>query len=242
MTSRQLQLLHLEKGTKRGSLSFADDSPAGKSERKQVAAVCYRIWQDSLEFLLVRTRKGRWTFPKGGIKRGLTQVESAALEAFEEAGVHGRIEECSFASYMLHKKFGVETGSRVKVLAYLCEVSHLGPAQEDNREPSWFGLEAGRRQLQSGRSSAQGMEFLRVIERAIARIKRITRSDRRVPDPLRRVHFEASEIAEAQARMGRLALLRKVTRRRNGLVVTGFSEPQPSKVVRLLPRPPNFPS
>ena len=47
----------------------------------------------------MRTRGGRWIFPKGGVEAGLTQAQSAALEAFEEAGVHGRIEEMPFARY-----------------------------------------------------------------------------------------------------------------------------------------------
>src|SRR5580658_2281666 len=70
-------------------------------ECEQVAAVCYRWRGDSIEFLLVRTRSGgRWTFPKGSAEPGLTHAQAAALEAFEEAGVHGRIEETSFATYV----------------------------------------------------------------------------------------------------------------------------------------------
>jgi 8-oxo-dGTP pyrophosphatase MutT (NUDIX family) len=67
--------------------------------RQQVAAVCYRTGTPGIEFLLVRTRGRRWIFPKGGVEAGLTQAQSAALEAFEEAGVHGRIEEMPFARY-----------------------------------------------------------------------------------------------------------------------------------------------
>ncbi len=56
---------------------------------EQVAAICYRLGKRGLEFLLVRTRGRRWTFPKGSIESGLTNAQAAALEAFEEAGVHG---------------------------------------------------------------------------------------------------------------------------------------------------------
>src|ERR1700733_5655545 len=69
--------------------------------RQQVAAICYRTGTRGIEFLLVRTRGGRWIFPKGGVEAGLRQAQSAALEAFEEAGVHGRIEEMPFARYRL---------------------------------------------------------------------------------------------------------------------------------------------
>src|SRR5438132_1564227 len=54
---------------------------------QQVAAVCYRIRGSNIEFLLVQTRGGRWTFPKGGVEPALTHAQAAALEAYEEAGV-----------------------------------------------------------------------------------------------------------------------------------------------------------
>src|SRR5579863_8089925 len=74
-------------------------------ECEQVAAVCYRMGSEGVEFLLVRTRgSGRWTFPKGSTEAGLTHAQAAALEAFEEAGVHGRIEEASFARYVRRKR------------------------------------------------------------------------------------------------------------------------------------------
>ena len=65
---------------------------------EQVAAICYRLTKQGIEFLLVRTRGRRWTFPKGSVESGLTHAQSAALEAFEEAGVHGRIEETASGS------------------------------------------------------------------------------------------------------------------------------------------------
>src|ERR1700684_4270282 len=72
---------------------------------EQVAAVCYRLRRESIEFLLVRTRgSGRWTFPKGNTEPGMTHAQAAALEAFEEAGVHGRMEEVSFAQYFGRKR------------------------------------------------------------------------------------------------------------------------------------------
>ena len=78
---------------------------------EQVAAVCYRVNGRGIEFLLVQTRGGRWTFPKGGVEPGLTLAQTAALEAFEEAGGHGRIEETSFTRYARRK---------LAVNAYLC--------------------------------------------------------------------------------------------------------------------------
>jgi 8-oxo-dGTP pyrophosphatase MutT (NUDIX family) len=63
----------------------------------KVAAVCYRVNRErEVEFLLVRTARGRWTFPKGGVDGDATAAAAAAREAFEEAGVRGRIEQSSF--------------------------------------------------------------------------------------------------------------------------------------------------
>jgi hypothetical protein len=46
---------------------------------EQVAAVCYRVRNDEIEFLLVRTRgTGRWTFPKGSAEPGLTHPGGGA--------------------------------------------------------------------------------------------------------------------------------------------------------------------
>ena len=60
----------------------------------QSAAVPYRIVARSTEpeVLLVTSRTGRWTIPKGGIKPGATAAETARIEALEEAGVLGTIE------------------------------------------------------------------------------------------------------------------------------------------------------
>src|SRR5215813_12123544 len=90
---------------------------------EQVAAVCYRVRKGGIEFLLVQTRGGRWTFPKGSAEPGLTHAQAAALEAFEEAGVHGRIEEMSFTLYTRRKR-GPRNATTVDlaVNAHLCEV------------------------------------------------------------------------------------------------------------------------
>jgi 8-oxo-dGTP pyrophosphatase MutT (NUDIX family) len=61
--------------------------------RMQYGVLPYRFSQDAaLEILLVTTRgTRRWIVPKGWPIKGLSPVKSAAREAFEEAGVTGRI-------------------------------------------------------------------------------------------------------------------------------------------------------
>jgi 8-oxo-dGTP pyrophosphatase MutT (NUDIX family) len=58
----------------------------------QFAALPYRIKNDAVEILLITTRtKGRWTVPKGWPIRHATPQQTAATEAYEEAGVYGAI-------------------------------------------------------------------------------------------------------------------------------------------------------
>jgi 8-oxo-dGTP pyrophosphatase MutT (NUDIX family) len=139
---------------------------------EQVAAVCYRVRSNGPEFLLVRTRGGHWTFPKGKVEAGLTHAQSAALEAFEEAGVHGRMEESAFTQYVRRKGgSAASSGLEVQINAHLCEVRRQVPPQESGRTPTWFSAEKTKRRLRQDRSSDFGDELTRVVEEAVTRIQ-----------------------------------------------------------------------
>ncbi|HVI09390.1 MAG TPA: NUDIX domain-containing protein [Candidatus Binatia bacterium] len=167
------------------------------SDCQQAAAVCYRLRDGEIEFLLVRTSAGRrWTFPKGRAERGLTHAQAAALEAFEEAGVHGRIEESAFARYRTHKRAG---NSTVDVSAHLCEVRRLARAEESGRDRTWFDTEQTKVRLREGRDAQSGKQFDRLLDAAVQRIEkchfagRLRRLDgaRGSNENLRKVQFEA---------------------------------------------------
>ncbi len=185
--------------------------------------MCYQIQGNGIEFLLVRTRRGRWTFPKGGAEPGLTRAESAALEAFEEAGVHGRIEEAPFTRYSRHKRGSTKesAASGVVVQAYLCEVLRLALPQEPNRNRTWFSAEEAKSHLRADRLSDNGAELARVVDGAVARIQHLRRKSAAVADALEKVQFEAFEGAGAYGRMDRASFLRYV-RRRTGVRSTGI--------------------
>lgn len=163
---------------------------------EQVAAVCYRYKRQKLEFLLVRTRKGRWTFPKGGLIPGLTRAQAAAVEAFEEAGVHGRIEEAAFTQYTLRKgKSHANAGTRTH--AHLCEVLRIGTPQESDRSPTWFSPEKAQLRLKEGRNASDGLDLCGVVARAVSRLRRLEEQGLLDPnrgalnaDPLRKIEFE----------------------------------------------------
>ena len=202
----------------------AKSQPSSRVE--QVAAVCYRIRGTGIEFLLVRTRKGRWTFPKGGVESGLTYAQAAALEAFEEAGVHGRIEEASFARYRRGKRANVQANVRANaqesappgtiVHAYLCEVLRLGPPQEFNRDRTWFSPEKAKSQLRESRNSENGAEIARIVDRAVVRIQRLRRMAGVATDALREVRLEAAEVSEVQSRMEKALFFQHLGRKRVG--------------------------
>src|ERR1700686_1015084 len=132
-------------------------------ECEQVAAVCYRIRNGEIEFLLVRTTSGHWTFPKGNAEPGLTHAQAAALEAFEEAGVHGRMEEACFSRYSRRSEPSERASQKtVTVNAHLCEVLRLESPQESGRAPTWFSAEKTKRLLREDRSRDYGSDLERV--------------------------------------------------------------------------------
>jgi 8-oxo-dGTP pyrophosphatase MutT (NUDIX family) len=141
-------------------------------ERVHVAAVCYRIKGDEPEFLLVRTRSGRWTFPKGGVDGDATNAEAAAREAFEEAGVKGRTEQDPFHWYFHSKRDRIRSRRAVvPVHAHLCEVNRLVPPKEGHRDPTWFNADKARRRLRENRAPEFASEVIQVIDRAVSRIR-----------------------------------------------------------------------
>jgi len=160
-------------------------------ECDQVAAVCYRVRDGNIEFLLVRTRKGRWIFPKGSAEPGLTHAQAAALEAFEEAGVHGRMEEVSFTRYIRRRRGEVRNSSarlaekESAVDAHLCQVLRLVAPQELDRNPTWFSAEKAKRRLQEDRTPDFGSELARVVDRAVSRIRRSPSQNPTTVDGLR---------------------------------------------------------
>ena len=90
---------------------------------RQSAVIPYRRAADGLEVLLITSRKGkRWVLPKGVVEPHLTPPQSAAQEAFEEAGIRGTVDERPLGSYSYEKWGGV------------CEVQVFAMAVTDQLE------------------------------------------------------------------------------------------------------------
>jgi 8-oxo-dGTP pyrophosphatase MutT (NUDIX family) len=70
----------------------------------QAGAIPYTVVRGQVVFLLITSRRsGRWIFPKGEPIEGLTPWETAAHEAFEEAGVEGEIAREPIGTYRTTK-------------------------------------------------------------------------------------------------------------------------------------------
>ena len=137
-------------------------------ETAKVAAVCYRQRGTSVEFLLVNTDSGRWTFPKGTVEAHLGPRESAALEAMEEAGARGRISEEHFCVY-IHAKRSCRRDSikELEVAAFLMHVQELVKPEEGHRNPTWFSAREAKLRLAHKRPARYQRELTRVVDHAM---------------------------------------------------------------------------
>lgn len=101
--------------------------PGRKSDlRTQFAALCYRMSGKKPEILMITTRgTGRWIIPKGWPMDGCTPAEAALREAWEEAGVTGRVAGPGLGLYSYRKV--LPTGEEVPCVAmvYPVEVEKL---------------------------------------------------------------------------------------------------------------------
>lgn len=76
-------------GLKQAPLKTANFSK--RDLRTQFGALCYRVHKKQTQVLLITSRASkRWIIPKGWPLDGETPAQSAATEAFEEAGVSGK--------------------------------------------------------------------------------------------------------------------------------------------------------
>ena len=99
----------------RGRREIPSKPHKGKTKpavRVQYGALPYRFTPEAaMEILLVTTRQSRrWIIPKGWPIKGLKPAKSAAREAFEEAGVRGRVAAKSIGLFTYDKLLD-ETGN-----------------------------------------------------------------------------------------------------------------------------------
>jgi 8-oxo-dGTP pyrophosphatase MutT (NUDIX family) len=116
---------------------------------KQVAALPFRVGADGrLEVLLITSRDtGRWIIPKGWPMIGRKAHRAAEREAFEEAGLQGRIAASPVGWYRYEKRLdhGQALPCKVRVYPLRVEVQHERWPERDQRTLRWFPPEEAAR-------------------------------------------------------------------------------------------------
>ena len=78
---------------------------------KQSGVIPYRVINGQIEVMLITSSSGkRWVIPKGLIEHDMTPEDSAAKEAWEEAGLLGQVFPDSMGTYEYYKS------------GYICQV------------------------------------------------------------------------------------------------------------------------
>ena len=85
----------------------------------QYAALPYRIDARQLWIMLITSRDTkRWVIPKGWPMNGLKPQDAAAIEAAEEAGIIGEVEDAPLGSYRYDKRLKSDATTSVQVTVF----------------------------------------------------------------------------------------------------------------------------
>jgi 8-oxo-dGTP pyrophosphatase MutT (NUDIX family) len=107
---------------------------------------------DKPEVLLVTGRRsGRWMIPKGWPMAGKSLAEAAAQEAFEEAGIKGKVDPRPIGTFRHVKQHLLVGELEVDILVHPFAVKReLGDWPErGERTRKWFGLEEAAERVDS---------------------------------------------------------------------------------------------
>lgn len=105
----------------------------------QVGALC--IDAENKAILLITSRgTGRWVIPKGWPMGGCSLAEAAAKEAWEEAGIRGRVADKAIGRYRYDKMQddGFAIPVEVAVFSLQVESCHSDFPESHERQLSWF--------------------------------------------------------------------------------------------------------
>ncbi|MFM2355928.1 MAG: hypothetical protein RLZZ528_1664 [Pseudomonadota bacterium] len=127
----------------------------------QYAALCYRLSaRNNPKILLVTSRDtGRWVLPKGWPMPNRTGGECALTEAYEEAGVFGRLFDVCLGYYTYNKVLGPKVEVPCVVAVYPVNVLGLRDdfPEKDQRRRKWFSpQDAAERVIESELSAILG--------------------------------------------------------------------------------------
>jgi 8-oxo-dGTP pyrophosphatase MutT (NUDIX family) len=112
-------------------------------------ALAYRRLKNGKPLILLvsKKRSKKWGIPKGKVNASLSFGETAAKEAFEEAGVIGRVSPNSIG--MFRAKKGTPTPKNIEVWVYLLEVDETlsNWPEKEKRKTRWVSCKVAAREL-----------------------------------------------------------------------------------------------
>ncbi|MDO6669918.1 NUDIX hydrolase [Paracoccus sp. 1_MG-2023] len=105
----------------------------------QVAAIC-RDDTSGRVMLITSRGTGRWVIPKGWPMAGRTLAGAAAQEAWEEAGLCGRVDEVEIGRFTYDKVQDQGYAIPVQVRVFMMHVASVAETfpEVDQRERHWF--------------------------------------------------------------------------------------------------------
>lgn len=114
-------------------------------KRLQYGALPYKLsGPDGVQVMLVTSRETkRWVIPKGWPMKDRKPHVAAKLEAFEEAGVKGRIGKRPIGTYFYHKRLKSDAMVSCKVEVFPLKVrkEHEEWPERGEREGRWFSTD-----------------------------------------------------------------------------------------------------
>lgn len=117
-------------------------SAARKNDmRSQFGALVYRVKNDKIQILLITSRtRGRWIIPKGWPMIGETPADAAATEAWEEAGVKGKVYDRCLGLYSYTKRREDQRDLPCLVMIYPIKAKKLSDKfpEAGQRRRKWF--------------------------------------------------------------------------------------------------------
>lgn len=133
---------------KQRPMRLPDDGKRGV--RTQFGALCWRNVGDQVQVLLITSRRrGRWIVPKGWPVDGATPAEAAETEAFEEAGVKGKVTPAVLGIFSYTKD--LEEGERLPCVVALFPLKvkkmlNNWPEQSERRR-KWMSLKKAAKKV-----------------------------------------------------------------------------------------------
>lgn len=149
------------------------------------AALCYKVDDNGLQVLLVRSSRGRWVFPKGRVFPGEPTQVAALRCAEDEGGVSAR---CEIHETTLFRHLKEDAGAEQNVVTHIVRMTREFPVDEEFRTPEWFTFDNAEVALKESRTARYAEEFRSTLRWARETIESNTVTAREVAGviPIRR--------------------------------------------------------